>query len=63
LGDTPSISDVIGPVSVMLNAYNEERLDALYISYNRFINTMSQTPVIEKLLPITHFDEESSEPP
>lgn len=52
LGDTPSVSDVIGPVSVMLNAYNEGELDALYISYNRFINTMSQKPVIEKLLPI-----------
>ncbi|MGE3319348.1 MAG: F0F1 ATP synthase subunit gamma [Candidatus Berkiella sp.] len=52
LGDTPSVSDVIGPVSVMLNAYNEGELDALYISYNRFVNTMSQKPVIEKLLPI-----------
>lgn len=52
LGDTPSVSDVIGPVSVMLNAYNEGELDALYISYNRFVNTMTQQPVIEKLLPI-----------
>ncbi|MGD9592102.1 MAG: F0F1 ATP synthase subunit gamma [Candidatus Berkiella sp.] len=56
LGDTPSIADVIGPVRVMLDAYNEERLDALYISYNRFINTMSQQPVIEKLLPIVNLD-------
>lgn len=63
LGDTPSVSDVIGPVSVMLNAYNEGTLDALYISYNRFENTMTQKPVIEKLLPIMP-DEitESAEP-
>lgn len=52
LGDSPSVADVIGPVSVMLNAYNAGELDALYISYNRFENTMSQKPVIEKLLPI-----------
>lgn len=52
LGDSPSVADVIGPVSVMLNAYNSGELDALYISYNRFENTMSQKPVIEKLLPI-----------
>lgn len=52
LGDSPSVSDVIGPVGVMLKAYDEDRLDALYITYNKFINTMSQKPVIEKLLPI-----------
>ncbi len=61
LGDTPAIADVIGPVSVMLEAYNQERLDALYISYNRFINTMSQQPVLEKLLPITSIDSEPTE--
>lgn len=52
LGDAPTMSDVIGPVGVMLNAYTENELDAIYISYNRFVNTMSQKPVIEKLLPI-----------
>ncbi len=60
LGDTPSVSDVIGPVRVMLDAYNEEKLDALYICYNRFINTMSQQPVIEKLLPIVEFGNNES---
>lgn len=52
LGDKPSMSDVIGPVGVMLNAYAENNLDGLYISYNRFLNTMTQKPVVEKLLPI-----------
>lgn len=52
LGDTPSVADVIGPVGVMLREFDEQRLDALYISYNNFINTMSQKAVIEKLLPI-----------
>lgn len=61
LGDTPSVSDVIGPVGVMLRAYDEGKLDALYITYNKFINTMSQQPVIEKLLPIAPEQYESSE--
>lgn len=52
LGDTPSAADVIGPVGVMLRRFDEGELDALYISYNHFINTMSQKPVLEKLLPI-----------
>ncbi len=52
LGDAPTVEEVIGPVSVMLQAYDEGKIDALYISYNKFINTMSQKPVIEKLLPI-----------
>lgn len=66
LGDTPSSADVIGPVGVMLKAYDEQRLDALYISYNEFVNTMSQKPTIQKLLPIVPEDyatgEESTQP-
>lgn len=61
LGDTPSMADVIGPVGVMLRAFDEGQLDALYITYSQFINTMSQKPVIEKLLPIAPEDYESQE--
>lgn len=52
LGDTPSSAEVIGPVGVMLKAFDENKLDALYLSYNRFMNTMSQKPMLQKLLPI-----------
>ncbi len=52
LGDSPSVADVIGPVGVMLGAYDNNQLDALYIYYNTFINTMSQKPTMEKLLPV-----------
>lgn len=52
LGDTPSIADVIGPVQVMLTAYEEEKLDAIYLCYNDFVNTMVQRPIIVPLLPI-----------
>lgn len=53
LGDTPRMEALIGPVKVMLDAFSEGRLDGLYISYNRFINTMKQEPVLEQLLPLS----------
>ena len=43
MGDNPSLSELIGPVKVMLQAYDEGRLDKLYVVSNKFINTMSQT--------------------
>lgn len=63
LGDAPTIGDVIGPVGVMLNAYDDNLLDALYISYNGFVNTMSQKPKLEKLLPIAPDNFEVTEKP
>lgn len=60
LGDAPEISDLIGIVKVMLDEYDEGKLDALYIARNEFINTMSQTPVVEQLLPVTHAKDETS---
>ncbi|QYJ90023.1 MULTISPECIES: F0F1 ATP synthase subunit gamma [Shewanella] len=52
LGDAPKLADLIGTVRVMLKAYNEGTLDRLYVVFNKFVNTMSQTPVIEQLLPL-----------
>ena len=56
LGDSPSMAEIIGPVGVMLRAYENNELDALYIMYNRFVNTMSQKPILQKLLPIAQED-------
>ena len=56
LGDTPHLEKLIGPVKVMLDAYTEGKIDALYIFYTRFINTMKQEPVMEQLLPISGED-------
>ena len=53
LGDSPHMEKLIGPVKLMLDAYNDGRIDALLICYTRFINTMKQEPVIEQLLPIS----------
>ena len=52
LGDAPSIIELIGTVKVMLDAYAEARIDRLYVAYNTFINTMSQQPVLEQLIPV-----------
>jgi F-type H+-transporting ATPase subunit gamma len=53
LGDKPHLEKLIGPVKVQLDAYAAGTLDALYIAYSRFINTMKQEPVIEQLLPLS----------
>jgi F-type H+-transporting ATPase subunit gamma len=52
LGDTPHLEKLIGPVKVMLDAYQEGKLDKVYLSYTKFINTMRQEPVVEQLLPL-----------
>ena len=52
LGDAPHVEQLIGTVKSMLDAYSEGRLDRLYIVYSRFVNTMSQQPVVEQLLPL-----------
>ncbi|RZJ84222.1 MAG: F0F1 ATP synthase subunit gamma [Massilia sp.] len=62
LGDTPHLDKLIGPVKVMLDAYQEGKLDAVYLCYTRFINTMKQEPVVEQLLPLPakHMEKETS---
>ncbi len=52
LGDAPRLDKLIGPVKVLLDAYTEGRLNAVYLCYTRFINTMKQEPVVEQLLPL-----------
>jgi F-type H+-transporting ATPase subunit gamma len=53
LGDAPNLEKLIGPVKVQLDAYTEGRIDAVYLAYSRFINTMKQETVIEQLLPLS----------
>jgi F-type H+-transporting ATPase subunit gamma len=52
LGDTPHLDKLIGPVKVLLDAYAEGKLSAVYLSYTKFINTMRQESVVEQLLPL-----------
>ncbi len=53
LGDTPHVEKLIGAVKAMLDAYVAGEIDAIYLSYNHFINTMKQEPRMEQLLPLT----------
>ncbi|MET3106937.1 F-type H+-transporting ATPase subunit gamma [Oxalobacteraceae bacterium GrIS 2.11] len=53
LGDTPHLDKLIGPVKVLLDAYQDGKLDAVYLCYTKFINTMKQEPKVEQLLPLT----------
>lgn len=52
IGDEPSLENLIGSVKVMLDAYDDGKIDALYRVFNRFVNTMTQTPTVGQLLPI-----------
>jgi F-type H+-transporting ATPase subunit gamma len=53
LGDRPSLEKLIGPVKVLLDAYAEGKLSAVYLCYTRFINTIKQEPVVQQLLPLS----------
>ncbi|MBU6467749.1 MAG: F0F1 ATP synthase subunit gamma [Betaproteobacteria bacterium] len=61
LGDTPHLEKLIGPVKVMLDRYASGEIDAVYIAYNRFINTMKQEPTLEPLLPLAKAELTSEE--
>jgi F-type H+-transporting ATPase subunit gamma len=53
LGDKPHLDTLIGPVKVLLDAYSEGKINAIYLCYTKFINTMKQEPMVEQLLPLT----------
>jgi F-type H+-transporting ATPase subunit gamma len=52
LGDLPVMERLIGPLTVLFQQYAEGQIDAIYIVYNRFVNTMKQEPTLEQLLPL-----------
>ena len=58
IGDSPSAEKLIGNVKVMLDAFEEGKIDRLYVIYNEFVNTMTQKPLAEQLLPLPEGDDE-----
>ena len=52
-GDAPSMGDLVGAIKVMLDAYEEGKIDRLFIISNKFVNTMTQQPTVEQVLPVT----------
>jgi F-type H+-transporting ATPase subunit gamma len=60
LGDTPKVEELIGSVKVMLDAFDEGQIDRLYLANNVFVNTMTQKPSVDQLLPVSG-DEQDEE--
>ena len=58
LGENPHVSTLIGAMTVMLDLYNEGRIDRLYLVHNHFLNTMSQKPEVKTLLPVEADDQQ-----
>ncbi len=52
LGDAPKLEDLVGTIKIMLDAFNEGRIDRVYLVFNQFVNRMTQKPEFEQLLPL-----------
>ena len=52
VGDQPAVADLIGSVKVMMDAYEEGKIDSLFVVYNHFVNTMTQQLKVQQLLPL-----------
>lgn len=59
LGDEPSLEALIGGVKVMLDAFNEGKIDRLFVIFNKFVNTMTQQPIVAQMLPISDTQDEA----
>jgi F-type H+-transporting ATPase subunit gamma len=56
LGEDPKVADLIGSIRIMLDAYIEGKIDRLFLMHSEFINTMSQKPRVETLIPVEAMD-------
>lgn len=52
LGETPRLADTTAVSSILIDTYAQQQADAVYLAYTRFVSTVVQTPVVERLLPI-----------
>ncbi|MEO8801949.1 MAG: F0F1 ATP synthase subunit gamma [Rudaea sp.] len=57
LGETPKIEKLIGVIKIMLDSYSDGRIDRLTLAYNDFVNTMTQKPALDQLLPLLPSDD------
>ena len=56
LGDRPSVNDLIGAITIMLNSYEEGTIDRLFLVHNEYVSAMSQNPEVTTLLPVSQID-------
>jgi len=62
-GDQPSLTDLLGAITSMLTAYEEGKIDRLYLVSNEFVNTMTQAAIAKQLLPVAATEQEADEVP
>ena len=61
LGDDPSIEQLVGSMKILLDAFSEGDIDKVYLASNSFVNTMTQEPEINQLLPLSKINDEGEE--
>ena len=61
LGDDPSIEQLVGSMKILLDSFSEGEIDKVYLASNSFVNTMTQDPEINQLLPLSKIEEEEEE--
>jgi len=59
ISEVPTVQELVGGIRVMLTAFEERRIDRLYVVSNDFVNTMTQTPRLRQLLPLDALDDSS----
>jgi F-type H+-transporting ATPase subunit gamma len=57
IGDSPEITQIIGPIQALMQGYLKGEIDAIYLIANEFINTMTQAPKITQLVPVAPSDD------
>ena len=61
LGDDPSIEQLVGSMKILLDSFSEGEIDKVYLATNSFVNTMTQDPEINQLLPLNKIEDEEEE--
>ena len=61
LGDRPQVNDLIGAIKIMLNAYEEGKIDRLFLLHNIYVSAMSQKPTVTTLLPVSEIKQDEEE--
>jgi F-type H+-transporting ATPase subunit gamma len=56
LGEDPKVADLVGAMKLMLDSFEEGNIDRLFLVHNQFVNTMSQKPVVQTLIPVEAVD-------
>jgi F-type H+-transporting ATPase subunit gamma len=59
LGEVPKVQDLVGAITAMTDSYREGKIDRLFLVHSVFVNTMSQQPTINTLLPVEAIDKET----